>query len=67
MIRVLAGEGYAFIFAIVVFGIPMGIWSLGEDWAKNSESKSFLLLVVCLITFGLGAVVMAKLIGFIES
>lgn len=67
MINVLEGEGYIILFAIVAFGLPMAVWSMGEEWAKNSEGKSFLLLVACGLAFAFGVILVAGLIGFVEG
>jgi len=67
MIRFLEGEGYVILFAIVAFGLPMAVWSLGEEWAKNSESKSLLMLIACGLAFALGVILVARIVGFVEG
>jgi hypothetical protein len=41
----LEGEGYAILFAIFAFGLPMAVWGMGEEWLKEGGLKATLVLI----------------------
>jgi len=67
VIRVLEGEGYLILFVIVALGLPMAVWSMGEEWVKEGGQKGALVLIAAGLAFVIGVIIFAKIFSFVES
>ena len=63
----MGGEGYVILFAFLAFGLPMLVWSFGEDWVKKCGTKGWLVLGGAGLAFVIGVIIFSYISAFIES